>query len=252
LLTLLPFEPDWFIKDGLATQHVGHPVAESGLDRGDGAAFRARHGIDPAAPVLLVLPGSRHTETKRLLPVFGRTMALLAERVPGLVVVLPTVETVAREVSEAAAGWPVPTIVVADGGEKADAFAAGTAALAASGTVSLELALAGVATVVGYKVSPLSAFIATRFLGLRLKYASLINIVADAPVIPELLQGECRPERLAETVGRLLADPDGRRRQTDAASAALADLAPAGEAPSLRAARAVMTAIARHHQETCP
>ncbi len=245
LLTLLPFEPDWFVREGLATVHVGHPVAESGLDRGDGAAFRARLGIAAEAPLLLVLPGSRHSETSRLLPVFKQTMAELAGRIPNLVVVVPTVETVAAEVAAAVKSWPVPTFVVEDAAVKADVFAAATAALAASGTVSVELAMAGVPMVVGYKVSPLSAFVATRFLGLRLKYASLINIVADAPVIPELLQGRCRPDRLAEAVERLLTDADARRGQVDAARTALASLIGEGEAPSLRAARAVLSALER-------
>ncbi len=249
LLTLLPFEPELFIRDGLKSQHVGHSVVESGAEQGDGAAFRARHGIAAAAPLLVVLPGSRHSETSRLLPVFAGAVARLAQAHPGLAVVVPTVETVAAEVRAAAAGWAVPGLVVEGGAEKADAFAAGTAALAASGTVALELAMARLPTVITYRVSPLSAFVATRFLGLKLNYATLVNLVMDAPVMPELLQDDCRPERLAAAVDRLLSDPAARAAQVAAAGEAMRRLGQGGPSPSGRAARAVLDLIVQRTYE---
>ncbi len=247
LLTLLPFEPELFIKDGLPSLHVGHSVIESGAGQGDGAAFRARHHIAPDAPVLVALPGSRHSETARLLPVFAATVDRLGRVHPGLTVVVPTVETVAAEVRAAVAAWTVPTVVVE--GRKADALAAGTVALAASGTVALELALAGLPAVITYKVSPLTAFVATRFLGLKVKYATLVNMVMDAPVMPELLQGQCVPERLAEAAGRLLADPAARAEQVAAAREAMRRLGAGGPSPSRRAARAVLDFIVQYNQK---
>lgn len=241
LLTLLPFEPPWFEKDGLRSVHVGHPVIEGGADKGDGTAFRVRHGIPAEAPLLVVLPGSRHSETSRLLPVFARALDRLRPAHPGLRVVVPTVETVAAEVRAAVAGWPLPVVVV-EGGEKFDAFAAGTAGLAASGTVALELALAGLPSVIAYRVSPVSAFVATRFLGLgrTLKWVTLVNILMDAQVMPELLQDACTPEGVAGEVGRLLTDPAARDAMRAGMAAAVARLGLGGDSPGARAADAVL------------
>lgn len=244
LMTLLPFEPEWFEKDGLRSVHVGHPVIESGAERGDGAAFRARHGIAADAPVLVVLPGSRQSETGRLLPVFADTLALLARSHPDLVVVAPTVETVADKVRAAAATWPLRTIVVDNRAEKYDAFAAGTAALAASGTVALELALAGLPTVITYRVAPLTAFVATRFMGLKIKWATLVNMVLDRAVMPEFLQDDCVPAKVAPAVARLLDDAADRADRRAAMAQAMARLGYGGPSPSDRAAATVLDFIA--------
>lgn len=249
LMTLLPNEPPWFEKEGLRTIHVGHPVIEGDAGKGDGAGFRARHGLAPDAPLLCVLPGSRHSETGRLLPVFAETLALVAERKPGLTAVVPTVETVADAVTAAARDWPVPAIVLRGAAEKYDAFAACDAALAASGTVALELAMARLPAVIAYKVSRLTAFVATRFLGLRLKYATLVNILMDAPVMPELLQDRCRPGLLAEEVIRLLDQPAAREAQRAGAGEALRRLGHGGPSPSARAAEAVLAFIAEKERE---
>lgn len=241
LMTLLPFEPEWFEKDGLRSVHVGHPVIEGGADRGDGAAFRARHGIAPDAKVLVALPGSRQSETGRLLPVFAETLARLARSHPDLVVVTPTVETVAEKVRAAAAHWPLRTIVVENRAEKYDAFAAGTAALAASGTVALELALAGLPTIITYRVAPLTAFVATRFMGLKIKWATLVNMVLDRAVMPEFLQDDCRAELIAPAVAQLLDDPGTRRADM---AEGMRRLGYGGPSPSDRAAAAVLDFIA--------
>jgi len=243
LLTLLPNEPAWFEKEGLRSLHVGHPVVEGGAGRGDGAAFRQRHGISLTAPLLCILPGSRHSETGKLLPVFKQTVALLARRHPELKLVVPTVETVAEEVERAVNDWALPAVVVRGAVEKFDAFAAADVALAASGTVALELAMAGLASVITYKVSRLSAFVATRFLGLSLKFATLINILVDQPVVPELLQERCNPQSLAEAVERLLLDTGARATQVEGARRALEILGFGGESPSRRAAESVLTFI---------
>ena len=243
LLTLLPNEPEWFEREGLRTVHVGHPVIEGEAGRGDGSGFRVRHGIAATAPVICVLPGSRHSEVGRLLPPFAGTLALLARRYPGLIAVVPTVETVAEQVTRAVAGWSVPAVVVRGAAEKRDAFAACDVALAASGTVALELAMAALPTVITYKVSRLSAFIATRFLGLNLKFVTLVNILADREVMPELLQDDCRPERLAAAVDRLLSDSSARQAQVDGTHIALEKLGLGGDHPSDRAAAIVLDFI---------
>ncbi|MGE5478616.1 MAG: lipid-A-disaccharide synthase [Bacteroidales bacterium] len=244
LMTLLPFEPEWFEREGLRTVHVGHPVIESGAEKGDGAAFRARHGIAADAKVLVALPGSRQSETGRLLPVFAETLARLANSHPDLVVVAPTVETVAEQVRAAARHWPLRTIVVENRAEKYDAFAAGTAALAASGTVALELALAGLPTVITYRVAPLTAFVATRFMGLKIKWATLVNMVMDRPVMPEFLQHDCRAELIAPALTALLDDADiGFARRAEMAEA-MTRLGYGGPSPSDRAAATVLDYIA--------
>ncbi|MBI5164113.1 MAG: lipid-A-disaccharide synthase [Magnetospirillum sp.] len=244
LMTLLPFEPPWFTKDGLRAVHVGHPVIETGA--GDGAAFRARHGIAADVPLLVMLPGSRQSETGRLLPVFAETLELLADRYPRLKVVVPTVETVAAKVKMAVKSWPLPAKVVEGQVEKHDAFAAGTVALAASGTVALELAMAGLPTVITYRTAPLSYYIATRFLGLGqgVKYATLVNIIMDRPVMPELLQDDCRPERLAAAVGKLFDDAGAREAQRADSHQAMLHLGLGSDSPSARAAEAVLGLIA--------
>ncbi|MDO8606262.1 MAG: lipid-A-disaccharide synthase [Phaeospirillum sp.] len=243
LLTLLPNEPEWFEKEGLRSVHVGHPVIEGGAGRGDGPGFRTRHGISAEAKVVCVLPGSRHSETAKLLPPFAATLAILACRHPDLIAVVPTVETVAEEVAAAARFWPLPTIVIRGAAEKHDAFAACDVALAASGTVALELAMAGLPAVITYKVSKLSAFVATRFLGLSLKFVTLVNILVDEPVMPELLQDRCRPDALAEAVDHLLGDPAAREAQRSGARRALAKLGLGGRSPSARAAETVLDFI---------
>jgi lipid-A-disaccharide synthase len=241
LLVLLPFEAPFFEKVGVACTYVGHPVVESGADKGDGAAFRARHGIASDAPVISVLPGSRHSEARRLLPVFGETLKRLAERLARLHAVAGASSAVADEVAEAAAGWPVPATVVR-GEERFDGFAASDVALAASGTVTLELALAGVPFVVAYRMNPVTGWMARRLV--NVPYANLINLVLGRAVVPELLLGECRPKPLAAAVLRLVEDEGARTEQRRAAAEALERLGRGGPSPSRRAAEAVLAAIA--------
>lgn len=244
LMTLLPFEPQWFEREGLRSVHVGHPVVESGAENGDGAAFRARHGIAPEAKVLVVLPGSRQSETGRLLPVFGQTLERLAQDHPDLVVAVPTVETVAERVRATVLQWPLRTLVVDNRAEKYDCFAAGTAALAASGTVALELALAGLPAVIAYRVSPLTAFVARRFMGFKIKWATLVNMVLDRAVMPEFLQEECVPEAIAPAVAALLDDPADRAARHQQMAEAMRLLGYGGPSPSDRAAATVLDTIA--------
>lgn len=241
LMVLLPFEPPYFTAVGLSCNYVGHPVVESGADRGDGPGFRRRHGIAPEAPLLIVLPGSRAGEVGRLLPIFGEAVRLLAARHPGLRVVLPTTETTAAAVAAAVKSWPLPVTVLRGPAEKYDAFAAGTVALAASGTVALELAMARLATVIAYRVNALTHELLRRVL--KVKYAHLLNLILDRAVVPELLQRDCTPERLADAVSRLIAEPALRAEQAAACAEALRQLGYGGLSPGLRAADEVLMII---------
>lgn len=240
LLCLLPNEPAYFEKHGLKAVHVGHPVLERLDEKGDGQGFRRRHDIPTDAPLLCVLPGSRTSETSRLLPVFAETAALMARRFPGLRVVVPGVETVAESVRRAVAGWKVPAVVV-DTAEKWDAFAASNAALAASGTVALELAVSSVPMVIAYRVAPLTAMLARRLL--TIKYVCLLNLLVDRLVVPELLQERCVSADLAEALTPLMRDGPERRLQLEGCAEALRALGVDGENPSLRAAREAMAMI---------
>lgn len=243
LLVLLPFEPPYFEKVGLPATFVGHSIVEAGVERGDGAAFRARHGLAPETMLLTVLPGSRRSEIKVLLPDFGHTLSILAQRHPDLRVVVPTLGKVAGAVRDAVAGWPLAPIVVEGDAEKYGAFAASTAALAASGTVALELALARLPAIIAYRIHPLTYRLYRRLI--RVKFANLVNIMQDRMLVPEYLQGDCVPDRLADAVDRLLSDPAARQAQIDGV-AEVARWLGQGEAkpPSGRAAEAVLAVIA--------
>ncbi|MCY4500467.1 MAG: lipid-A-disaccharide synthase [Alphaproteobacteria bacterium] len=234
LMTLWPFEPALFERDGLESTFVGHSLVEAAA--GDGAAFRTRHGIGPDATVLAVLPGSRSGEVRRLLPVFRETLERLAGNIPALHLAVPTVGTVAERVRHAVAGWPWPVTATLGEEEKQDAFAASRAALGASGTVALELALAGVPQVTAYRLNRATALIGRAVV--RTRRFCPVNIVLDRPVVPELVQGDCRPGPLARALGPLLFDEDARAAQLSAFGE-LAGMLGGGGRPSLRAAGTV-------------
>lgn len=238
LLALLPFEPPYFEVHGLKTTFVGHPAIEMGQVATDPAGFRARHGIAADVPVITVLPGSRRGEVSRLAPIFGAAIGLLAARHPGLRAVVPTVETVAEFVAAAVRDWPVPTVVLRDPAEKYQAFAASDAALAASGTVAVELAVAGLPAVIGYRFNWLSAALARRLV--KTKYVSIVNVVLDRPLQAELLLDACTPERLAGAIEVLLDDPAAREAHLAGCREAVARLSAGDGTPSRRAARVIL------------
>jgi lipid-A-disaccharide synthase len=243
LMALLPFEPPYFTAVGLSCSYVGHPVVESGADKGDGGAFRRRHGIPFDAPLLTVLPGSRRGEVERLLPIFAQAVACIASRHEGLRIVVPTTETVAERVAASIAAWPVPSIVLRGAAEKYDAFAASNAALAASGTVALELAMARLPTVITYRINPLTHAYVSRVV--KIAYANLINVILGREAVPELLQYDCTPEKLADAVNRLLDDREAAAAQIAACQEALQVLGYGGISPALRAADDLLAVIAR-------
>ena len=241
LLCLLPFEEAYFARHGLAARFVGHPVLQSGADHGDGPRFRARHGIAADAPVLILMPGSRRSEAPRLLPVFAQTVSLLAARHPGIVPVVPVSHAVAEIVDRATSTWPVRPVIVTDADDKHDAYAAASAALTKSGTSTLELALAGVPMAVTYRVNAASAFMARRMI--RVQHVAMVNLLAGRALVPELLQEDCNPARLAGTVTALLTDAAMAKAQREGFAAVLAGLKPAGATPSQAAAQAVLALL---------
>ncbi|AWU93490.1 lipid-A-disaccharide synthase [Azospirillum ramasamyi] len=244
LLAVLPFEPPYFEKEGLACTFVGHSVVEGGAGKGDGGAFRERHGIAPDERIVAVLPGSRKGEVSRLLPDFRATLELLRPAHPNLVAVVPTVATVRDRVAAAIADWPLRTLLVEGDAEKYDAFAAAEAALAASGTVALELALARLPTVIAYRLNPVTVALYRRLI--QVKYVNLVNLMLDRMLVPELLQKDCRPDRLAAELRRLLDDPAARQTQIDGVAEVARWLGQGDTPPSERAARAILDLVEEH------
>lgn len=243
LLLLLPFEEKYFAPYGMAMTYVGHPVIEGGADQGDAKRFLKAHKLSEKDVILTVLPGSRKTEIKYLLPVFRETVAQLVKKYPKLQVVIPTVETVKRKVEQETTSWPVKPVIVTGEKERYDAFAASRAALSASGTVSLELSMAGVPHLIAYKVSSVSAWLVRRLI--KIKYVNLVNILADEKIIPELLQEDCNSTQIMLELEKLMTD-EGRVQQKRAAAVLRQLGAGKKETPSEKAGEVVRKLIAAH------
>ena len=237
ILALLPFEPPYFERAGLACSFVGHPVIESGADNGDGPAFRQSHGIDKGCTVVCVLPGSRLGEVTRLVKCFGGAVAQLTGRHKNLVVVVPTLPHVVDEVRKAVDTWPFRVVLIEGTAARFDAMAASDVALAASGTVALELAMARVPAVIGYKVAPLTAIVLRRLV--RVRFVSLVNLLVGRAALPELLQGDCEPKKLADALELFLSVPARRHEAVDAEVEAVRSLSLGGLPPSEQAADVV-------------
>ena len=246
LLALLPFEPAAHERlGGPPCFYVGHPLIERlGELRPDADEARRRAA---APPLIVVLPGSRRTIMRRLIGDFGAALGLLAAEIGPIEAVLPTTSHLAAEVAERVAGWPTPPRIVVGEAAKLAAFRAARAALAASGTVTLELALAGVPMVGAYKVSRLE-----EPLKYLVKVASILlpNLILEARAIPELLQRDCTPAQLARALAEITRDGPARAAQV----AALARLdalmrLPDGDAPSARAARLILALVAAPARE---
>lgn len=239
IMALLPFEVGFFAEYDIPCTYVGHPAIESGALLGDGAAFRERHGLGPGTRVLCVVPGSRHGEVQRMLPIYSEALQLLKEHHPDLHIVVPVAPAVAHDVETATNDWPFPVTLVTDPSERFDAFAACDAAMAKSGTVTLELALAQVPMVVAYKVSAVTAFLVRR-MGVSVSHASLVNLLADREVVPEFLQEDCTAEKLAGAVDTLLNSEEVRALQRQGFRDVLKALGDATPKPSHRAAKLVL------------
>ena len=238
VLCLLPFEVPFFANVGLPATFVGHPVIERAPPPGIGAAFRARHGIKADERVLALLPGSRLSEVRFLWPVFRDAIERTQAAVGPIKVVIPTVATVAARVRQLAAEWGSGVLVSEDQQDKFGAFEAADAALAASGTVSTELALAATPMVIGYRVGQVTAAIARRYI--KVPYITLVNLILKREAIPEFVQEECTAANLSAELVKLLTNPSARVAQVTASAEAVKALGLGDEKPSVRAARAVL------------
>ncbi len=247
VLALLPFEPPYMEAAGMGCSFVGHPVAaRAPVTANEAAAFRDASGIARDAPVALVLPGSRRSEVARHLPLFGAVIAGLAARRPGLRVILPTLASVEATVREAVAGWPGAAVIL--GAESTPAmrrtgFAAADAALAVSGTVSLDVAAAGVPMVVAYRLNPLSEAIMSRMV--RIDTVTLVNLVSETRAVPEFLGRRATSQAILPAFDALFEPGPAREAQIAAMDIALDRLGRGGPDPGLRAAQALRWYLGR-------
>ena len=241
LLALYAFDAPWFEREGLATTVVGSQALHVDMGGADPAAFRASRGIAPDSRLLVVLPGSRPSEVQLMTPVYEAAVAKLKAADPSLDVAVVAAGTVAADVTARVASWPFRAHVVGED-QKYPAMRAATVALATSGTVSTELALAGAPMVIAYRFQPLSyAIMKPFFTG---KYATLFNHAADEEIARELIQNDATPDKVAAEVGRLLADPAARADQSARQTAALDLMGRGGRDPSEIAADAVLRVVA--------
>jgi lipid-A-disaccharide synthase len=248
LLTLLPFEPPYFEAVGLPASYVGHPVTESGAGSGNAERFRGAHGIADDELVLSVLPGSRGGEVRRLMPAFGAALSRLETLVGPFRVAVPTVATVAEAVAEGVRGWPGQPIVLRGAADKYDAFAASRAALAASGTVALELAIARVPMVIAYRLNRLTEALLDRIV--KVRQVNLINLLLDRRLVAEHLgAAACTPEPLAGALALLIRDERVRSAHLAGYDEAMRRLRPDGISPSRAAADRILAVLAAHRED---
>ena len=233
VLALLPFEPPYMTAAGMTCDFVGHPVVAEPL-----ASDAERAAFDGAGPLILALPGSRRSEVTRLAPVIGRVLAAVKAVHPQARVVLPTVRGVAALVRDLAADWPILPQIVEDAAAKRGAFAAADVAIAASGTVSLELAANRCPMVIAYDLHPISIWLMQR--AALIDTVTLVNLVSDSRVVPEFIGARCRADLIAPAVLDLLADGSA---QEAAMWTTMERLGWGDEPPGLRAARSVIAAL---------
>lgn len=242
VLALLPFEPPYMEAAGMRCDFVGHPVVTDPVATPEEvAAFRTSYDLNDV-PLALILPGSRRSEVSRLLPIFSEVVADLHTRHPDLQFVLPAAPNVASAVGEAVQTWAVKPVILNPAQDgmvmKQAAFAAADVAVAASGTVSLELAASGTPMVIAYDMNWLSRQIIGRML--RVDTVTLVNLVSETRVIPEFIGANCQPEQIAKAVSTILEAP----AQQQAAMALTMDrLGKGGLPPGERAALAVLDGL---------
>lgn len=240
VLALLPFEPATMQRlGGPKTVFVGHPLSERASRLRPSAEEAERRQSEP--PLILAMPGSRSGEVRRMAPVFGQALGLLAKRHGPLEIVVPAVPRLVETVRAAVAAWPVSARLVVDPADKDAAFRGARAALTKSGTSTLELAVAGIPMVAAYQV-PLVEEVAARLL-IKVESVVLSNLVVGENVVPELLQRACTPESLAGALLPLLADTPERRRQVEGFARLDAIMEIGRAAPSERAATEVLACL---------
>lgn len=239
LLALLPFEPPYFTPEGLACTFIGHPVVAETAP-GEGESFRTRHGIPPETTLLCLLPGSRKAEIRRHMPIFARAVTLIAQQFPNLAIVVPVPRAMLEEASRYFNTCPFRAVVTADDSDKKNALAGANLVISKSGTVTLEVAMAGAPMIVAHRVNPISAWLFRKRALIR--YVTLVNILANQEIIPELLQEQCQPSLIADAALRLLTDPQAIKTQREACRQELAKLkSPDHRLPSQIAAETILT-----------
>jgi lipid-A-disaccharide synthase len=240
VLALLPFEPEAYRRlRGPPCSYVGHPLTEQLASLRPNAEERARREGDP--PVLLVLPGSRRSEIRRHMAVFGAALGKLTADGVAFDLVLPTMPHLVDAVREAIKKWPVEPKIVVGEQDKRAAFRIARAALAKSGTVTLELALSGVPMVTAYRVGSVEAAILAR--AIKVQSVILANLVMGENIVPEFLQKDCTPENLAHALRPLLSDTPERKKQLDGFARIDAIMSTGNTAPSVRAADIVLATM---------
>jgi len=238
LIALHPMDPPFFEAHGLKTVVVGNPALHVDFSPANPVAFRKSIDLAPDAPMLLVLPGSRPAEIRHMMPVFTEVLTRLHAARPDVTFVMPVADTVREHVLEAVKDLSVPIRLIDSEADKLSAMQAATLALACSGTVSTELALAGCPMVIAYKLEPLTHWIYTRIM--TLKHVTMFNIMADKRIAPEFIQDDCTPSNLLKAIIERLNDKALREKQIAEQFAAL-DVMGRGQRPTAeRAAEAVL------------
>lgn len=240
VLALLPFEPEQYVKlRGPPCSYVGHPLTEQIGTLRPTADEQKRREDSP--PVLLVLPGSRRSEVRHHMAVFGATLGLLRDEGVAFELILPTMPYLLEAVRQGVESWPVQPSVVVGEPEKREAFRIARAALAKSGTVTLELALAGVPMITAYRTGAIEAWIMLRMI--KVPSVILANLVVGDNVVPEFLQADCTPQNLSRALHDILVDSPLRRRQVEAFARIDAIMATGDQPPSVRAADIVLATM---------
>jgi lipid-A-disaccharide synthase len=240
VLGVLPFEPEEYRKlKGPPCSYVGHPLIEQIAQLRPNAEEQTRRDAEP--PVLLVLPGSRRSEIRHHLAVFGATLGRLQAGGSAFELMLPTMPHLEATVREGVASWPVKPRIVVGENEKRAAFRIARAAFAKSGTVTLELALSGIPMVTAYRVGAIEAFILRR--AVQVSSVILANLVIGKDVIPEFLQEDCTPEKLAPALSEVLTDSPLRRQQVEAFAQLDTIMSTGNKSPSVLAADIVLATM---------
>ncbi len=240
VLALLPFEPEEYRRlRGPPCSYVGHPLTEQLATLRPGAEEQKRRNETP--PVLLVLPGSRRSEIRHHMAVFGETLARLQAAGIAFELILPTMPRLVEVIQQGVKSWKIAPRVVVGEQEKRAAFRIANAALAKSGTVTLELALAGVPMVTAYRTGALEAWILRR--AINVKSVILANLVVGENVVPEFLQQDCTPEKLVPALREILGDAPSRRRQVEAFARIDTIMSTGNQPPGVRAADIVLATL---------
>lgn len=241
LLTLFPNEPRYFTPYHLDTVFVGHPVIESAIVNGaqDKGKFKQKYGIK--GRLMLVLPGSRHNEVERLLPDFLEVVRKMQDKYEDMTYVIPTVSTVSEHVKRLVIESGLPIKIIEGEQERHLAFQDADVAIAASGTVALELAIVNVPHIIAYKVPKITEWLARRFL--HIQFVNLTNILLGREIVPELLQQDCYPDNILQYVEKFLSQRQPFGRQMEGFKQVRELLGLGEQTPSDNAAKAVLDLI---------